>query len=80
MTVKSFTGIFRMVPEILRGGGGLKTPRPSGTDHYFSTGGSHFGKINCLHTKMNEKIVSRKISLKKNCLHNIGKVEKSFLL
>ena len=28
------------------GGGGML-----GTDHYFSTGGSHFGKINCLHTK-----------------------------
>ena len=33
-----------------------------GTDHYFSTGGSHFGKIQ----KAMKKIVSRKISFQKN--------------
>ena len=31
----------------------------------FLPGGSHFGKINCLYTTINEKIFSRKISFKK---------------
>ena len=49
-----------------------------GTDHYFSTGGSHFGKINCLHTK--RKKLSAEKFIQKNCLQNTGKIGKSIFL
>ena len=55
-------------------------PKLLGTDHYFSIGGSHFGKINRLDTKSNEKNCQQKNFFKKNCLHNIGKVGKSSFL
>ena len=43
--------------------------------------GSHFGKINCLHTKMNEKIVGRRISFKKDGCTTVVKLESfSFLI
>ena len=45
----------------------------------FLPGSSHFGKINCLHTRNQRKKLLAEKLFEKNCFNNTGKFGKPFL-